>query len=833
MLPNSSINIKSGVSLQIDNSIIHGCTQLWNTINLESEAKLTLNQCTIEDALFGITANENPNLLIKNSHFHKNYIGIYYPEPEPWELLNCNKTFLFSGNEFDCENASLLYPLTGQKSYAGVCIYSLASADLYGDNKNTFHHMRNGIVATNTNLTLHNAKFYNITDNLPALGIGVKLESYATPFFLLAKESQGNLDTTFYNCDNGFYSKNMNNYIAFNKMVDVNFGISVEQSTYCNQTIQSNVIECRNWGITLFENDPVNNVDISNNFIRINNPNSLTTTSRGITLMEFNNPPLEKCEIHNNLIFMDSASIGIYALVANSTNIYNNVISMTKQNINNAGINTTYCLNNITHCNYIQGSYYGYVDTTAIKQNGIQVISSLDSKYSCNQMSNSVVGLKVQNSCLGDSIEGNEFYEHYVGLHYTNTAVTGEQRHKGNKWFGSFQNGYGAKHDGTPALIALSQYMVKPTPSYYVPPSIYGQSWFLFTQTENTYTCTTCELIDTTYSQLSNIDYNITNGLYLNTEFDEEINWISSRYLFNKLSLNNNLLSLDTVFQNYYDSVEYHSVGLFQGTEIDSKSALKPPINQSSELSSLLGSISNIMDSIYKIDSLLATNVPPIDSISLLLSKSNNSSLLKDLHEQYSMLNTGIRSIKEDNIGGVLVSNSMLPENAQYEENEKIINGIYLNTVAIGITQFSPEQEYQITQIAFQCPLSGGNSVYKARVLYQRINDTVFNDDSICEGIAAKRRELMTSKRNNLPLQFTIIPNPASHSVVLQWTEPREGMAILELFDQVGKRIISKQIDLSMLNFQLNTESIDPGIYEICLIDSKFARTCKKLVIIK
>lgn len=446
MLPGSTINILKGANLEANSCNFGGCQELWNTINLEKDAGLTLNQCSITDAQFGVTANESPNLLIKNSHFHKNYIGLYYPEPEPWELLNSNNTFLFSGNEFDCENATLLYPLTGQKSYAGVCIYSLANADLFGADKNIFHHMDNGIVATNTNLTLHNAKFYNIPEDFLSKGVGVKIESYATPFFLLAKEAQGSMDTTFYNCGNCIYSKNMNNYVAFNRMVEVNYGINIEQSPYCNQTIQSNVIECQNWGVTLFENDPVNNVDISNNFIRINNPNSLTTTSRGITLMEFNNPPLEKCEIHNNLIFMDSASIGIYALVTNSTNIYNNVISMTKQNINNAGINTTYCLNNITHCNYIQGSYYGYVDTTAIKQNGIQVISSLDSKYSCNQMSNSVVGLKVQNSCLGDSIEGNEFYQPYIGLHYTNTAVTGEQRHKGNKWFGSFQNGYGAKH---------------------------------------------------------------------------------------------------------------------------------------------------------------------------------------------------------------------------------------------------------------------------------------------------------------------------------------------------------------------------------------------------
>ncbi len=45
----------------------------------------------------------------------------------------------------------------------------------------------------------------------------------------------------------------------------------------------------------------------------------------------------------------------------------------------------------------------------------------------------------------------------------------------------------------------------------------------------------------------------------------------------------------------------------------------------------------------------------------------------------------------------------------------KMVNEIYLSTVAKGITIFNSTQITQLSNIAHQCPLTGGRAVYRAR----------------------------------------------------------------------------------------------------------------------
>src|SRR5690606_10442037 len=63
-------------------------------------------------------------------------------------------------------------------------------------------------------------------------------------------------------------------------------------------------------------------------------------------------------------------------------------------------------------------------------------------------------------------------------------------------------------------------------------------------------------------------------------------------------------------------------------------------------------------------------------------------------------------------------TNAALAVTVQIEDNEKKVNEIYLSTVAKDVLEFTNDQIQDLYAIASQCPLAGGQAVYKARALY-------------------------------------------------------------------------------------------------------------------
>lgn len=199
--------------------------------------------------------------------------------------------------------------------------------------------------------------------------------------------------------------------------------------------------------------------------------------------------------------------------------------------------------------------------------------------------------------------------------------------------------------------------------------------------------------------------------------------WMSTRYLINKLEDNPSILDENSLMNNFYITNLNSSAGKFQSVTRARKDALTINSLITNNVNIYKSQIIKAIDSLYIIDSLFATDLNTADSIFLSQKKellvqnySNTSQLLDSLVKL-------AQNIKNQEVDNVISMNNALPETQTYEKNEKIITDIYLQTIAKGIKEFSSTQKATILEIANECPYIGGPAVYLARGLYFSYGD--------------------------------------------------------------------------------------------------------------
>jgi len=144
-------------------------------------------------------------------------------------------------------------------------------------------------------------------------------------------------------------------------------------------------------------------------------------------------------------------------------------------------------------------------------------------------------------------------------------------------------------------------------------------------------------------------------------------------------------------------------------------------------------------------------------------------------------------------------------------ENQQILNGIYLSSIARRINSFTEEQSDAILLIAEQCPFHGGDAVYKARGLYNLIDDAVFFDDyDICD--SSPKQESGSPKEGNNFLK--VKPNPTPGEVNLEFSVTSDQKCIVRLFDSYGKQLLERKINCSEeTNYGLDLAKFPAGLY--------------------
>ena len=812
----------SNNTLQVIGTHIKGCQQRWKSITVEKNATLIIaRESIVEDGQYAVHPLDGSNVSITNSRFNKNYIALYFDDPVGEFFLNP-----FQGNTMECTAGLLPHydpqdPNDGPWSFAGIYTNGQDFLSIGGQAgfANNFNSLRNGIITDGCNLTVRNSKFQNITDNNEygtVEGFGIHAIS-ATGAHTLRQQGFGQTGVlSFDNCFTAIFTDGMRvEQISDNNMLNLHTGIRVENG-FEDVNIQHNAIDAGAYGIRVNQANPNTHLYIGYNTLQIRNPKGY-----GITLDEAGLAPSGGFDfaISGNVINLHSSlSRGIRLLSVNGASVRNNDVVALDNAANFIGYMVYGSWDNALLCNTSTG-------LGAASGMGIYAWDAENTAWSCNQVSDSRIGLYLNmGGWSPDMFIGTNFSNHYYGLQIgngdgINPGELGPQHHTGNRWTGSY-TWAGARHESNiQAVVQNSQFIVHLTtppyhPSVSVVPPVQENDFF---KTENgtpnsqclsLFACPEDEFTGAP-PEIKEVDSLIAGGAFDSPAFQAEFRWHAERYLYRKLERHPELVVQGSVIDTFFIEKAGQPVGQFQAVRQSIQGLYDLTPEDSAAVADNFASITGSLDEIAGIDSALVSATGQ-DSLLLVQQRDSAIEVLDSLTQAQDTLLSGIQVQRTANAGPVIAGNNAITVTEVFEQNEQTVNDIYLNTWAKGIFTFDSVQTASLENIAFQCPLTGGSAVFRARSLLLSAGEYDFGDDDVnCQGIGQRNSidEGEFSDENNIKLY----PNPTTGIVQVEWPVP-SARGYIVLIDSYGKVVMEQRFsETSRVSFQ--TGQLPSGVY--------------------
>ena len=132
--------------------------------------------------------------------------------------------------------------------------------------------------------------------------------------------------------------------------------------------------------------------------------------------------------------------------------------------------------------------------------------------------------------------------------------------------------------------------------------------------------------------------------------------------------------------------------------------------------------------------------------------------------------------------------------------------------------------------IANQCPITGGQGVYVARSLYETIEPTIYDDESVCQAIGISAKTDMQNTTNST--SFAIVPNPTNGVVTLSLSNITEQNAVAVVYDALGQQVAQITIARGITEVTANLQYLSTGIYFVQLQQEGAIPQTQKLTLI-
>jgi Secretion system C-terminal sorting domain len=176
--------------------------------------------------------------------------------------------------------------------------------------------------------------------------------------------------------------------------------------------------------------------------------------------------------------------------------------------------------------------------------------------------------------------------------------------------------------------------------------------------------------------------------------------------------------------------------------------------------------------------------------------------------------------------------NNSLSVTGDFRTNEKTVNDIYLQTMAVGNNTFSEVQLVSLQAIAAQCPLSGGEAVLRARDMLALSQDSpIFYDDATICG-SALRQPSQDRTGQVLESDFVQVrPNPASESITINYSLSDGLEHKLVLMNTIGEIVTNFLLNGKAGETTHSIGNLPPGIYWYTVIGGNGSETSGKLII--
>lgn len=880
--PGAQITINSGKKLTAYWANFNGCTALWKGINVVGTAtpgELVLNHCEVNDAQYGVRVTDASKLNLSQSEFNECFIGVYAQSTLSNALVNLTgpftQNYFFSTGNMKANYPGMIntlgiqppantIPSTNRRTWAGIHINGISTLSI---SSLVFTGTTNGIVSNNCNLSVTASNFnehhaYGYSFN----GIqGHGIYSYADygiggigqpPFVTKSLYERGigygppTCYQTFTNCDNGITATRMHVDVGLNCISATN-GITVNNSQRANIRINQNSITATSKGVHLNNNDPVNLTDIGPNEIVMSGTG---TNSAGIFMVEQNNPPLQSANVHHNKVFLNGwygisltscSGMGPVPNTPNNYQIYNNTVIVQNPNwvfscINYEGSHNLESYNNlITGTGASAQAFFGGGTPVGLRA------SISDGNFSCERPSAINTGIRFEGACNsgpnGCVLRTCEMSNHTIGLHYTNGLIINAQGStsisNGNRWLGTYTGGNSARSDQpVPSFIH-----VKGTSAPFYAPAVatvFPSSGFFQSSSGNPPICTGSvgagfkngeEGEETT---LTDLDEQIINDNLQFDEFEEQLKWQSEKIVYEKLKENTELIEPGSQTAAFFEEKQNSTIGQLSDVEEGRTNAQQPTIYQALQLDVLLHQKEMLMMQLAYADTLIDSTSTSVELNNWQTITANLYASLEQVNNAINQYNQGIGNSLTVNAEELITNNSTINASQQVDNNLKLINDIYLNTVAVGIDTFNSEQLKDLYYVATQCPLAGGEAVYRSRSLLALVVDTAFNDRDICTaaGIAYKKDQttMLIEAGTDSKLQIHTYPNPANTYLLLQSYIAYTKDLQVSIYDNMGRNVKEQNVSLASKKVKIDLQELSSGLYFLRLMNgSEYIYTTK------
>jgi hypothetical protein len=275
-------------------------------------------------------------------------------------------------------------------------------------------------------------------------------------------------------------------------------------------------------------------------------------------------------------------------------------------------------------------------------------------------------------------------------------------------------------------------------------------------------------------------------------EFEEMAHWMDVRSLYDYLSEHKGFRNSNINLQNFYSYLQ-----------------------------------NNVINDLQTTDDLIAQ---------FMKETSNNNELLQaQLLQNAENKNNGIISTETQNL------------------NERHINTIYFKLYRNGIDALNEDDKSELETLAKQCPMVGGTAVYKARSLWAMFEPTMLYDDiKLCNAIGLNKNNsggtndgLFTQENNylqNLQAQqtkekstinniFSVYPNPTTSALTIDYQLLSNQQGEFVIYDVLGRLRIKTSLINKNTHSNINTSTLELGIYTYKFIINKQQQEAGKLII--
>lgn len=803
-------------------------------------------------------------LRVSQTRFLNNFIGIYAAPNQNPALTIPNNTFV--NNTFDGQRlrarpfvgiqATLaypsgtaplgtnIYPLQNAMGWAGIYVFDVNILDIYSNtpsNSNAFRRLATGIAVMRGSLRVNDARFEDIQ---PHISYNPSIAPQGTAIHLQAMKARSiptlevlgmmtnarqNIGTlTYENCYRGISAEEAHTIISNCGMRRTHTGIRLLRCNY----VQNNLKGCRieraeNTGIALMYCDVQSQNIVAYHFVEMR-PALAGNNAVGIRIIE-NGTESTTLTVERNEIQSINAQAAILvdghrALISGS-NIVSNDVFMQGTASNKAGFLITNSQRLSLSCNNVAGNAQ-----TRSRPNNYAMYGSVlkANTWACNTVDNTHTGIFFDNT-NEVVLQGNRFDRHYFGLLLNGNATIGIQGDtsnggNGNRWLGNAvfdAENFNASQIGLDA----SAFTINSSPNPQFKPNNFNISWFrdvALSQPNlpnfgcDTFATISCEannfrVLDNTAAR----DLSIANNNFSTTEYPENATHNGKRQLYRKLKEDANLRN-NTSFQQFQQQEFLSPVGLLDSISVLQMQALRIDSLTWQQMQHYQTLCSLTMDSIHILDSLLTIPSP------ILLAER------EALHLRWWSAAAQLQTLVEAQIDAetallqqVKNTNSNISTQALHEQIEQSVNDIFLETVALGVIEFSPSQASILQLIAQYCPQEGGIGVYRARSLLMLVSDNV---DLLANNCQSSRltnnlaeEPTNTAKNSN----FLLFPNPAADYLHLAASSPLSANSSIEIIDVLGRLVHSEQITEPTQNLRISLQNIPSGWYTLRILQAQ------------